>query len=68
MIDEFLGSVTVIRELFQGDIICSEKRCESRDCSHQNDSALENSLICPKDQVLFLPYISSIIFPGAKHN
>uniref|UniRef100_A0A5S6PE97 Delta-like protein n=2 Tax=Brugia malayi TaxID=6279 RepID=A0A5S6PE97_BRUMA len=33
----------------KGDIICSEKRCESRDCSH-NDSNLDNSLICPKDQ------------------
>ncbi|CAG9539013.1 unnamed protein product [Cercopithifilaria johnstoni] len=33
----------------EGDIVCSEKRCEPRDCSH-NDSNLENSLACPKDQ------------------
>ncbi|MCP9262433.1 Delta-like protein [Dirofilaria immitis] len=30
-------------------IRCSEKRCEPRDCSH-NDSNFENSLICPNDQ------------------
>ncbi|KAL3984610.1 Delta serrate ligand family protein [Acanthocheilonema viteae] len=33
----------------KGDIVCSEKRCEPRDCSH-NDSNFGNSLMCPKDQ------------------
>ncbi|VDK75360.1 unnamed protein product [Litomosoides sigmodontis] len=36
-------------EVLQGDIVCSEKKCEPRDCSH-NNSIFENSAICPNDQ------------------